>query len=326
MENDKPFQYVIVAGRGRSGTHWLTGTLDLSPVTHCRFEPDRVYGRFFEASASQLGAIDANVDMASVYDANMSQSAKRVGFQDLSPTVEKVFAVRPARYARARHWLTRRRLRVAASTVVRDLRGLSWSLPDWLTGGIDWDRAVPVIKVHQIARGARWIVENRKKTAILHIVRHPCGFLQSWEDRWLSRHDQSAALEVGRRRLQAIADEDPAWKERLRAIDDMTIQETELWYWRVFNELNYRAGADSSSYRLVRFEEFADQPVQTAESLYTMCGLNWTDSIRAHVMKNAEKSLEIAHRWRDRLDPWKVEMAERVLRGSCMEQWWSMDR
>ncbi len=47
-------KYILIVGQGRSGTNWLLDLLDLSVMTHCRNEPNKLETSLFSQLPSPL--------------------------------------------------------------------------------------------------------------------------------------------------------------------------------------------------------------------------------------------------------------------------------
>ena len=70
------------------------------------------------------------------------------------------------------------------------LRGQEWVPPRWLMSRARLAQATPALKGSQLPGGLPWIMWNRPGAHVIHIVRHPGGFLSSWMSRFLERHDR----------------------------------------------------------------------------------------------------------------------------------------
>jgi hypothetical protein len=182
--------------------------------------------------------------------------------------------------------------------------------------------ALPVLKFTQVPGWACWVLENRPATAVLHIVRHPGGFLNSWRNRYLAQHERETVLHENRERLRQIAEADPAWGRRFCDIRTMSLDESELWFWRYAAEAIHEAGAESSHYRLINYERMTVDPIGTARDVFEFCGLPWESDTEHRVAGTAAESKSIAKAWRDRLSAEDVALIERILDDSPLNSWW----
>jgi hypothetical protein len=153
-------------------------------------------------------------------------------------------------------------------------------------------------------------------------VRHPGGFLNSWQQRYLTQRDRDTVTSANERRLRAIAETDAQWAERFGDIAAMTVEESELWYWRYANEVIYRAGQNSSNYLRIIYEELAANPLVVTQRIYEQCHLPWTQVIETEVFKVAVPAQSIAKAWYAKLSTSQIDLINRVLSGSLMSQWW----
>lgn len=315
-------EYILIAGHGRSGTNWLLELLDQSPRTHGRNEPDELLGSPFESLPSPWAMGEVPEDFALRWARAVRWAARRIGERDQRPVVDKLHFHRFSRRLglvrindspRARRWL-----RLAWQA----LNSPEWLLPIWLGSRERLAQALPVLKCTQIPAWARWVVENDPTAMVLHIVRHPGGFLNSWRNRYVSAHEQAEVLAANKRRLHLVADVDPPWGERFGDVDAMGLDESELWFWRYAAETTHAAGVGRERYRLILFERLARQAPPIAEAVYRESGLTWSDELARRVASRAADSVNISHQWQKKLNEEQVALIHRVLEGSLMNAWW----
>jgi len=309
----KTNRYVIIAGRGRSGTNWLLSILDRSARTHCRNEPSAMPGSALHSMLppGTVAGID-DAALASHWDEAIRRTARCFGERDHAvPVLKDHFFPVSQRLGLVRI-ASSPRLQRSIAPLLPSSRKAEWPIPVWVASRRKLDEAVPVLKLNQVPGWASWALRHRPEAFILHIVRHPGGFLNSWANRWLNRNEAERVAEANRRRLETVVQFDPSWRDRFGPIDRLDVAESELWYWRYTTETIHKAGQERpSSYRLAIYEDLVHDPVGVARSLYDALELPWTEAI------------EIATAWRSKLTADRVAMVERVLEGSLTQDWWS---
>jgi hypothetical protein len=316
-------EYVIIVGEGRSGTTWLLDLVDSSRRTHCRNEPDSL----LESSPlARLPSCEVLTDAAAGelerdWDAALRFTATHIGRRDLplSGPKDHVYELgRRLGLARAVNTLPRKIL----AKVLPSLRPAEFRMPFWVGSEAALERAVVVIKMIQIPSWTAWVLNRRPATKIVHIVRHPGGFLNSWRNRHLAEHDPEEVRRANRKRLDAIRTAHPEWADRFGDIDAMPVGESELWYWRYAVETIHTAGAGKPQYHLVLYENLSADAPAVARSIFDFCGLEWDDRIARRVRSQSTESPSIATAWRSKLSKEETAQVERVLAGSPMERWW----
>jgi hypothetical protein len=195
-------------------------------------------------------------------------------------------------------------------------------MPFWVGSEAALERAVVVFKMIQIPGWVAWVLARRPSTKIVHIVRHPGGFLNSWRNRHLGVHDPEEVRTENRNRLDVIRTAHPEWAGRFGDIDAMAVGESELWYWRYATETINAAGAGKPQYHLILYEHLAADPTAVMRRVFEFSGLEWDDRIARRVRARSTESTSIAAAWRSKLSKEEVAHVERVLAGSPMERWW----
>lgn len=323
-------QYILIAGVGRSGTNWLFDLLNLSSQTHCRNatfhavpdsplaplvtgveplgkEPD--FGKRWDEAiatiASRMGALDGKIPVAKAH---------------FRPWAQRIGLVRAVGSARLRHLL---------ALLQPSLRNREWPVPGWLASAGALERATPVLRVGAALSCQDWVLDHRPQATFVHMVRHPGGFLNSWQRRYASSHDSGQIRRENVARLRRMSAVAPSWCDKFGDLDAMSAAESELWFWRYATEATWLAGRDRPRYKPVTFESLAADLEATLRSVYDHCGLNWTPQVAATAalmpsrfsghMVSARK---IAGAWRETLDPGDVAMVDRVLDDSPIRHFW----
>ncbi len=313
---------VMIVGHGRSGTNWLLDVLDTSPLTHGRNEPNEIMSSPLAFLPSPWVRRREARDLATRWDEAAQWAAHRMGNRDHHAQVPKFFHHGWATALHLPRALVRRRIRKALASVSPGLRAEEWPLPWWAGSQRKMEEALPVLKFTQVPGWACWVLEHRPHTAVLHIVRHPGGFLNSWRNRYLAEHESADVAEANVQRLRLIAEAEPEWAKRFPPLGSMRIEESELWFWRYAAEVIHEAGEGKPQYMLINYEHMTADPLPTAEGVFRHCGLPWDDEVAARVRGTTGESKSIAKAWRDKLSTEDVALVERILDGSTMSGWW----
>lgn len=313
--------YAAIVGQGRSGTNWLLDLLDLSPYTHCRNEAN-------ELAASPLAQLPLPTvrshfgkNFGEQWDRAIALSALRLGMRDRIGAHPKIHLYEPVRQLGGTILLGRT-FRQLLSPMMPSLGESEWQIPWWLASRQDLERAFVVLKLNQVPAWAEWLLLNRPKAAIVHIVRHPGGFLNSWQNRYLATQAPEAVRKANHERLQQIVKSDSQWCDRFGDLEVMSVEESELWYWCYAAETIHKAGYRRDNYLEIVYENLVAAPLEIAKQLYEKCHLPWTNEIEKKVAQSACSSDAIATAWRNKLSSEHIELVERVLDKSLMSQWW----
>jgi|SRR5450759_295647 hypothetical protein len=157
---------------------------------------------------------------------------------------------------------------------------------------------------------------------VVHIVRHPGGYINSWLNRFVSYKNPSEVTELNRRRLFDISDADPEWKQRFGDIASMGMVELELWYWRYATELIDHYGSKSPNYHLVVYEDLAHDAVSKINKIYDAARLPLTDDIQSKIEKECRSSFIIANNWKNKLPIEYQKLLDPILQDSPLNKFW----
>ena len=157
---------------------------------------------------------------------------------------------------------------------------------------------------------------------MVHIVRHPGGFLNSWINRYVNRFNYGEIKTANAERLEIISHLDSEWKNRFDDIQSMTAEESELWYWLYANEMIFRAGQGQDNYLLIIYEELANEPLKLVNSIYSKCRLFCTPELEDKIALQAISSPSIATKWRSKLSSQQIKLVKKILSQTFMAKWW----
>jgi len=326
-----PLAHALLIGQGRSGTNYLLGLLDQSPATHCRNEPDQLDASALARLAPFRFFVDDEARLANLFDAALRQAARCVGPRDHMTDVEKRWIKRGRR--RAGYFFLRQRYRAVERLVHRrkPMDGKELAYPGWMVDAGKLEQSFHVFKLNGAAGYGAWALRERPAGQVIHIVRHPGGFVKSWLKRWVrgeggqERGKGNPDTLREEDRLREIARRDQRWAELLGDVEAIGREERELWWWRYLNEVLYHSGRGRANYRLVLYEDLARDPERVSREAYGAYGLEWSAEIAQRVRSLSRGAEKIARAWKDELEPGMVALVERVLAGSPMERWWNED-
>jgi LPS sulfotransferase NodH len=316
------YDYAVIVGHGRSGTNWLLDILDASPLTHVRNEPNEIAGAPLAALPSPWVRHASQPDLEQRWDEAAAWAARHMGNRDHHAHGPKIYHHPWATALHLPRALVRPRMRGALSRFMPALRAGEWPLPPWAGSQGRMQTAFPVLKFTQVPGWACWLLEQRPRAAILHILRHPGGFLHSWRNRYVAKHDREQVAQENRDRLAAIAAADPAWAARFGPVESMALEESELWFWRYAGETIHLSGQDRPHYLRIVYEHLAADPLVWAEKVYDFCGLPWDSAVSARIAGTTGESKTIAGAWREKLERADVVLIDRILEDSPLRAWW----
>jgi hypothetical protein len=320
--------YALLVGQGRSGTNYLLGLLDQSPATHCRNEPDQLDRSALARLAPFRFFVDDAARLGELFDPAVRRAARCLGPRDHMTDVEKDWIKRGRR--RAGYFLLRQRYRAVERLVHRrkPMDGSELVYPAWMVDHARLERSFHVFKLNGAAGYGAWALGARPSARVIHIVRHPGGFLKSWLKRWVrgeggqERGKGNPDTLREEERLPEIARRDARWAQLLGDLGKIGREEAELWWWRYLNEVLLGAGRGRASYRLILYEDLARDPERVSRETYGAYGLEWNAEIARRVRSISSGAERIARAWKDELEPGMVALVEKVLAGSPMERWW----
>ncbi len=313
---------VLLVGSGRSGSNWVLDIFDLSPVTHCRNEPQSLKGSPLGRLPSPLCDFESVEPDGKAWDEGIRWTVERMGRRDAWHPYEKDYwrtaALRVGLIRALRSPRGRRLLSMTSSS----LSGAEWVPPRWAVKPDEFRGARPVLLIHGLMYWVLWALKERPDTTVVHLVRHPGGVLNSWINRFLKNNDFDRVIAGSHNRLKKIAGSDPHWADLVGAVESMSLEESELWYWRYRNEAFHVAGRDAQNYQLIVYEDLAADASGVAKRMYDACGLEWTEQIDRTVTASGQGSLQIATKWKARIGDKYADVLARVLDTSPMRAFW----
>jgi hypothetical protein len=187
--------YAVIVGQGRSGTNWLLELLDLSPETFCRNEPYGAADSPLNRLVRHRWVVRADQrELEAQWDDCVRWTCTHMGVRDRPIRARKNHLYQASRLLGPYRCVRGPRLRAALSSLLPSLRGQEWEIPWWLGSRASLARALPILKLVAPPGWATFVLRRRPAIPVLHIVRHPGGFLNSWANRYLVSSDREAVL------------------------------------------------------------------------------------------------------------------------------------
>lgn len=315
--------YVVVASQGRCGSNWFLEIFDQSPSTHCRTDANAFDGSPFARLPSPVVWNERNDQaLEAGWDAALQWAHERMGVRDAPTTVPKTYLHETSRALGLVSLVQRAKSRRLLASLVPSLRHDEWILPRWLGDGEKLSASMLVVKLGLPAGWMPWVMRHRPDVHVIHLVRHPGGYLTSWMARFLARQDCERTTQDNRLRLYQVQRADAGWSRRLGDIASMSAEEAELWYWLYCTETTHTASATSKRHDRVLYEDLLGDVVGVTRPIFERTGLEWNATIERRIRATAQLLPTQASRWREKIDPQHLALVERVLGSSPVAGWW----
>ena len=108
-------------------------------------------------------------------------------------------------------------------------------------------------------------------------------------------------------------------------INQMSLPETELWYWLYANEETYLGGLENSRYKLVVFEKLAGDFKNEVKDILDFSALNISKEQEKEMFKLGDNSISISDGWKQSLNTEEKSLVERILDNSELSSLWPAD-
>ena len=311
--NNQPW-YIVVSGLGRSGTTWLLELLDLSAKTFCRNEPyasdksllsELEYYRFVKR--------DSITELDKSWDSAVSDVLGHMGFRDPAIVLPKDdmydFAKRFGIYRVIRG----PKYRFLLSRLLTNLRGEQWPVPPYVYDLGKRNQTTGVVKLTRSPGWTSFVLKHRPGVPVLHIVRHPGGFLNSWANRYLSTTTTSSSARQKRIQLIDICASSSEWREILGNVDEMGLEELHLWYWLYMNQVVIESGRNNPDFHLIQYEDLVSRQTEIMKPIFERYGLKWTEEIAGEIARKGKESKDISLAWKRNLTEPQIELCEKFL-------------
>jgi hypothetical protein len=326
--------YAVITGNGRSGTNWLETMLHASPWTHCRSEPYGIPTSPFNRIPQVWKTGKTTPDMERHWDEIVTWSKGRIGHGDHPFASPKRYVHPLAQKSGVARLIGHSKSRRVLAFVQPSLWQGEWRIPWWIGNQRRLELAYPVFKINLDHRMVTWVLRRRPQARILHIVRHPCGRLNSWLSRYVASRNIDDILADRKDRLRKIGEAEPDWRAKFGDVEAMSPVECETWFWRYLNESVYAAGHGHAGYLRLVYEELVEAPLANARRAYAHCGLPWDAHVEAIVAGGLDRSIRgkhspsqssIARAWQTKLLPEHIRTVESIVHDSPIMAWWTKD-
>ncbi|MEM0945906.1 MAG: hypothetical protein AAGK37_00760 [Pseudomonadota bacterium] len=290
-----PATLCMISGCGRSGSNRLLDILDFSAMTACRNEPDEIRGGRLNQIGYQLfdtglGAPEVKTLHRALIEAGTVRSER-----DRFDHTNKQFLTSAGKAL----------IPVMAVGRVRKLAhavGIMNSPAEWNLPGFSLNDApfLPVLKLNSRPIWAEQAAKAEPNLRLVHNIRQPWDYLNSWFNRFILRNDNVAGSFTEHfgdvpRVLEFFGRDDA---DRLGDPSIQNIVEVELWRWRYTNERLMRLGSEHVRYLRVTYGEVDEDVLATARSLYEFLGLPITPNIETGIASMRNKIFPNPHKRR----------------------------
>ena len=320
-------KYAIIIGQGRSGTNWLNELLDLSDSTYCRNEPHELIDSPVSILSKYRELISTDSEyMETHWDDLMEKIGSRMGEIDFVIKVKKNYFrqyVQSFGFYRMFHGP---KARYYLRSIFSSLKGDEWPIPSFILNLKKWNNCLKVFKFVQAPGWAGFLLKNRPDIPVLHIVRHPGGFLNSWSQRYLSLKDKQKTLDDCRERIKRLVAHSESWKKRIGDVDRLDLDTLELWYWCYANRELFELGQKKPNYILISYEELATEPVKVMKKIYSSLGLDFTPEIESKINSQSVQSVDIAYSWEKKMSEVQKELSLTFVRESGLSHLWTKSK
>jgi hypothetical protein len=310
--------------------------MDASDRTYCRNEPQGIAQSPYHQLPEPPLIGDAVQTMAEKWDYFAEWSAQTMGERDLKITNPKQYIHGWSQKLGIAYLPVRPKVQSVLRPIVPALQRGEWPVPSWIANRDRLREALAVLKVNGLkAWEAEWLFQQRPEVPVIHVIRHPCGQLNSGIKRFFSTLSPQA-LEAERlvyqSHLKRAIKAHPDWANLFGPFDQLSLLESVAWYWRYNNEMIFRAGQHAPRYMSIVYEDLVRDPLGYAQKMYALCDIPWTpeaeaiiqDGLGTSVWGDLDKSpIAVAYAWQKKLAPENQAIAQKVLQGSLMESWWA---
>lgn len=167
----------------------------------------------------------------------------------------------------------------------------------------------------------------------IHIIRHPCGQLNSTlrgQAKQVFTGNYNAAEDESLFKLLAGSSQAQLYELTANQFQQMNVEQRLTWRWALMNDFALRLMESKPNYLKVRYEDICQEPELTTKKLFTFCKLRW-DEQTAHFLEMSTKQdvsdyysviknpLNSANAWRKKLSEQQINdifaVSEKTLSG-----------
>lgn len=308
---------IILSGLPRSGTTWVGKIFDSHPLTLYRHEPDSWY---------RLNAVPLGPDVVAA-----DEYRDMIG--DFIGGIESMMATKVAGSLPAfpKHYYTPwifqfRKLWIAGAKVLGTALG---ELP--IPPFVDYAHYPEIVLVWKsIESTARLgvIATLFPETRIIHLVRHPCGYVASiLRGEAARKFTEVAPSNEDLGIFDTFLDTPQARSHDLNldALAAMHPTERLAWRWVLFNEKAMDDLHGLGNAMTIRYEDLCQNPMSRTKEAFEFSGLSWNDQTERFLTKSTSANndsyysiqknpQEASTRWQTQLSPRDIELVEGVVK------------
>ena len=137
--------------------------------------------------------------------------------------------------------------------------------------------------------------KSEAQIKIIHIVRHPCGYISSilrGERNKVFDSDFETSSDYGVFEMLAKTNEALHYKLDLDSFKKMSALERLSWRWILINEKAINDAKDYNDYLLLKYEDLCGNPVEKTKELYSFSNLSWNTQTESFVGKSTSTNNE----------------------------------
>ena len=259
--------YVIISGKGRSGSNRLLDILDASPLTTCRNEVNEIEGSNFFGINGELFGADLEWDQLEKLQSAIANASKRRSVRDRFDQVDKAFLNTFGKRMLVPMSKTKARKAFHRVGVMQDPN--EWRFPDLGLKSALMPQTRLVLKLNSCPGWTVALVKQDPECLVIHNIRHPAQYLQSWYNRFIHRRTGTASFEENFKDVPKILGYfNRSYAEDLRQPTPENLIEVELWRWRFVNEKLRTLSVKPDQYLLVRYDDVQNDVLSTAERIF----------------------------------------------------------
>lgn len=301
---NKQSKLILLIGLGRSGTTWIGKIFDSHPDTYYMHEPDNWCKKI---PLPTITNPTTNIpDTLGMYLDSLIEIKN-------SQIVGKL----PA-FPKSYHGLFVNRIRTLNINLSKVAAKFSIRIPIFnynLKNKLSNSRLVWK-SIESLGR-LDYFTKSSENIHIIHIIRHPCGFISSvlrGEKVGVFDSDCATSEDFGVFDLLSKTEQAQAHGISLQTFKEMTSLERLAWKWVLVNEKALVEGKLHNQTMLLKYEDLCANPIEVAKQLFEYCGLNWNIQSENFLSKstNTNKTQyysvfkdpkQAASKWKNELSP-----------------------
>ncbi|HMU63896.1 MAG TPA: sulfotransferase [Nitrosomonas sp.] len=314
---------IIICGMPRSGTTWLGKIFDSHPEILYRHEPD-AGGKLNLLPLFTEAWVEEELKFIKQFISEL-ESHTRVNQVSKFPIFKKIresdihFQVRKA-------YLTALKI---ASRYFGNFSAYEM-LPNQSDMTIVWKSIESLGRMPIMAQAVQ---ELGIEAYFIHIIRHPCGQLNSTlrgQAKQVFTGNYNAAEDEPLFKLLASSSQAQLYELTVSQFQQMNAEQRLTWRWALMNDFALRLMENKPNYFKVRYEDICQEPELTTKELFTFCKLGWNEQT-AHFLEMSTKQdvsdyysviknpLNSANAWRKKLSEQQINdifaVSEKTLSG-----------